>query len=171
MTDYPSTLPCPQIEGYRVETDFGISRVQFEHGNVRQRRSVESEVNTFSLSLVLSIRQLWEWQSWANMYGYEWHWMSLESHYSSFGNGVLIPHYIRYIGDISIEAIDADYVRVSFQAESDVDTLPQGVVIKTRDWIIGGTPPAPSPNWIIARTPSNPSTDNVIAGSPGSPAA
>lgn len=169
--DYPSTLPCPQIDGYQIETDFNVSRVTFEHGNTRQRRYAEHEVHTFSLSLVLSIRQLWEWQSWANQYGYDWHWMQLESHYSAAGKNGLLPHYIRYISDISIAPVDADYVRVSFQAEMDLNTQPQGVVQVTRNWILAGVPLTPSTNWIVARTPDDPSTDHIIAGSPGKLAA
>lgn len=164
MTDYPTTLPCPQIEGYQVETDFNISRVQFEHGNVRQRRNAQHELHTFALSLVLSTRQLWEWQSWANRFGFDWHWMSIESHYG------FIPHHIRYIGDISIEAVDAGYFRASFHAEMDVNTLPQGVFKPTGDVIIAGTPPAPAPDWIVAGTPGAPAINEIIAGSPGTPA-
>lgn len=171
MTDYPSTLPCPQIEGYQVNVDYGMTAVTFEHGNRRQRRGSSYEIHVFSLSLVLSIRELWLWQSWANQYAYGWHKMNLESHYSGLAGKQLIPHTIRYISDIAIEAIDADYVRATFMAELDMTTLPEGVIITGSDWIIAGTPPAPSADWIIAGTPGLPSTDTITAGTPATPAA
>jgi hypothetical protein len=171
MTDYPSTLPCPQIEGYQVDVDYGMTAVTFEHGNKRQRRSAKNERHIFSLSLVLTLPQLWTWQSWANQFGYSWHKISLESHYAGLAGKTLVAHTIRYISDITIEPVDADYMRVSFQAEMDMDTLPAGVVQPSGNWVIGGTPPAPSPNWIIAGTPPAPSTDTITAGTPATPAA
>lgn len=171
MSAYPSTLPCPQIEGYQVDIDYGVSGVTFENGNRRQRRQFRQERHYFTFSLVLTTAQLWTWQSWANQFGYDWHYMNLESNYSGLAGQTLIPHYIRYISDISIEAVDIDYFRVSVQAEMDVDTLPIGVVEFTGDWLIANTPAAPATDRIIAGTPAAPATDFIIAGSPAAPAA
>lgn len=171
MTDFPSTLPCPQIEGYQVEIDHGVTGVTFENGNRRQRKQFKRERYYFQFSLVLTTEELWTWQSWANRFGYDWHKMNLVSHYSGSVGQVLLPHTIRYTGDISIELVDVDHYRVSVQAEMDGATVPTGVVNFTGNWIIAKTPAGPSTDWIIAKTPAAPSTDIIIAGSPGFPAA
>jgi hypothetical protein len=115
---------------------------------------------------------LWTWQAWANTYGYDWHYLNLISNYSGFTTDIAIPHYVRYTGDIQIQPLGANYFMVSFEAEMDLNTLPQGIVQVTGDWIIGGTPASPSnSNSIQAGTPASPSTDFIIAGSPGLSAA
>jgi hypothetical protein len=171
MPTYPSTLPCPQIEGYQVNVDYGVAAVVFENGRRRQRRSASRERQIFSLSLVLTLPQLWTWQSWANQFGYPWHQMNLESHYAGLVGKTLVSHTIRYISDITIEPVDADYMRVSFQAEMDMDTLPAGIVQPSGNWIIARTPATPPTDWIIAKTPAAPSTDTITAGTPATPAA
>lgn len=168
MTDYPDTLPVPQVADYQVSLTTGISRVVFEHGNTRQRRSARKERRTFSLSLVLTTAQLWEWQSWANQYGYDWHYLDLTSDYAGFTTGRTLPHYIRYTGDVSIQSLGGGYVKVLFQAEMDLNTVPLGILTPTGDVIIGGTPASPnSSNSVQAGTPASPSTDIIIAGTPG----
>jgi hypothetical protein len=168
VTDYPSSLPLPLIADYQVDITSGLSRVTFEHGNTRQRRSARRERHTFTLSLTLSVQELWTWQSWANQYGYDWHYLNLISNYSGFTDSIAIPHYIRYIGDISIQPLSGTHVMVRVPAEMDLNTLPLGIVQQTGDVYIGGTPAAPSnSNSIQAGTPASPSTDNIIAGQPG----
>lgn len=168
MTAYPSTLPPPLISGYQVDVSVGVSAVVFENGRTRQRRSVQNQRHNFSLSLVLSIAQLWEWQSWANRYGYDWHYLDLVSNFSGFTTSTAIPHYIRYTSDISIQPVSGGHVQVTVQAEMDINTLPLGIVTPTGDVIIGGTPASPnSSNSIQAGIPASPSTDFIIAGSPG----
>ena len=171
MPQYPVSLPCPQIDGYQVNIDYGLTSVAFEHGNNRQRRKAKVEKHIFSMSLVLSIKQLWTWQSWANQFGFDWHTMNLESNYSGFTTETQVPHTIRYISDIDIEAIDADYVRVSFQAEMDSNTPPAGIVKPSGNWIVGRTPAAPPADWIIGGSPAAPSPSTITAGTPGLPAA
>lgn len=171
MVLYPSTLPCPQISDYQVVVNAAVSSVAFDHGNTRQRRGVKTEHHTFSMSLVLTIPQLWQWQSWANKYGYDWHYMPLESSYSGFANGALLDHLIRYIGDITIVPVNADHMRVTFQAEMDLSSLPVGIITPSGNWIVAKTPASPATDWIIAKTPASPSTDIIIAGTPAMPAA
>lgn len=169
--DYPKTLPCPQIDGYGYSVDFGLSQVIFENGRGRQRRGVYSEKYIFDMSLVLSMEQVWEWQSWANQYGYNWHYMPLMSNFAGLQEATQIPHFIRYISDITLEPVDIGYMRASFQAEMDSNTPPKGIVEQTGDWITGGAPATPSADIIIAGAPGSPSVDLIIAGSPGQPAA
>lgn len=168
---YPDSLPCPQISDYQVEVDHGASAVTFEHGNRRQRSFFKQERNVFSFSLVLTTEQLWDWQLWANVNGYDWHWMELESSYSSVSGSVVSEHYIRYISDIAIEPVDLNYFRVVLQAEMDLNTLPRGIVVQTGNWYVARTPANPATDIIRAGTPASPSVDVIIAGSPGFPAA
>jgi hypothetical protein len=167
---YPLDLPAPLVSGYQVDVRYGVTAVAFERGNSRQRKSVTTQRHVFNLSFVFSAIQLWQWQSWANRYGYDWHYMDLISSYS--GASGAIPHLIRYTGDISFQTIDLEHVRVSIDAEMDLNTLPLGDIVPSGDWIIGGTPAAPSSsNSIQAGTPAAPSSDFIVAGSPGTPAA
>lgn len=173
MTDYPSTLPGPQIAEYGVSNLFGLSSVRFDRGNKRQRRGSKRDRIVFSLSFVLTTQELWVWQSWANASGYDWHTMDLESAWSGLAASgeTLIPHTVRYISDISIQPLGAGYHRVMVQAEMDVNTLPQGVVVQTGNWYVARTPSNPATDRIIAGSPSSPSTDVIIAGTPSLPAA
>ena len=168
MTAYPSTLPLPQIDGYAVTVNTGVSAVRFENGNTRQRRSARQERHVFTLSLVLSMTELWTWQKWVNQYGYDWHYLDLTTSFAGFTSGRTLPHYIRYIGDIAIQPVSSAHVRVSVEAEMDLNTLPLGIIEQTGDVIIAGTPASPSnSNTIIAGSPASPSADQIIAGTPG----
>lgn len=170
MSVYPSGLPSPLVEDYSVDTRYGVSAVMFERGNTRQRRSASKQRQVFQLTMLLTTTsQLWEWQSWANAYGYDWHLMDLVSNHSGAAGGVPLAHYVRYIGDPSIQLVGANNFRVTVPAEMDIDRLPVGViVIPSGDVFIGGTPASPSnSNSIQAGTPASPSTNSIIAGSPG----
>jgi hypothetical protein len=168
LTAYPSTLPLPQIDGYQMAVNTGVSSVRFENGNTRQRRSARQERHVFALSLVLSVTELWTWQKWANEYGYDWHYLDLTTSFAGFTTGRTLPHYIRYIGDIAIQPVSASHVRVSIEAEMDLNTLPLGIIEQTGDVYVGGTPASPSnANTVIAGTPASPSTDVIVAGTPG----
>lgn len=173
MAEYPATLPGPLIADYGIDNLFGVTAVRFERGNNRQRRGAKRDKITFNLAFVFSTAQLWTWQSWANRYGYDWHTMDLESAWSGLsGTGeTVIPHTVRYTGDISIQPIGGGYVRVTVPAEMDVNTLPQGVVVQTGNWYVARTPSNPATDVIIAGTPASPSTDVIIAGTPDLPAA
>jgi hypothetical protein len=165
--DYPKSLPCPQIDDYSYEVDYGAAQVIFENGRGRQRRMAASGKYVFNLSLVLSMSQVWQWQSWANQYGYEWHYMPLMSDFAGVKEQTLVPHFVRYISDISFEPVDIGYMRASFQAELDSNTLPKGIVEQTGDIIIAGKPASPSADIIIAGKPASPSADIIVAGVPG----
>ena len=173
MTDYPSTLPAPQVSDYALETAMPISAVTFERGNRRQRRGAKKDRQVFTLSFVFSTAQLTIWQLWANQYGYDWHSMDLESPYSglSIEGLTLIPHTVRYISDIALQLVAPDVFRVSVTAEMDVSTTPDGVLAPSGNWYVAGTPASPATDTITAGTPGSPAADFIIAGSPALPAA
>ena len=172
--DYPATLPCPQIEGYQVSVTYGTTGVMFENGITRRRHGPKKEMHIFSIALVLSTAQLWTWQSWANVNGYDWHWMGLASDVFGFRGTIMQKHYIRYISDITINPVDAKYFRVSFQAEMDINFTTPGIFEPSNRWLIGKRPVAPAtPDVVIAEIAPGvaPATDNISAGFPGLPAA
>jgi len=175
MVDFPSSLPLPQVAEYSVGNIFGHTAVTFEHGNTRQRRRSKRDRWVFSLTFVFTKPQFWQWQAWANIAGYNWHVMNLESAYSGLtvANAINAPHTIRYISDISYDLVGSDNIRAMVVAEMDVSTVPTGVVVNTGNWYVGGTPASPSnSNKIIAGTPASPSSTNtIIAGAPDTPAA
>jgi hypothetical protein len=173
MTDYPTTLPAPQVADYSVQANIGLSAVTFENGNRRMRRMVREERHTFNLTFVFSTTQLWTWQSWANQFGFDWHLMNLESAFSglSVSGSRLIPHYVRYTSDISIEALGNNYHRVAVAAELDLDRAPSVNITPTGIWYVAGTPAAPATNTITAGSPSAPAANTITAGTPAVPAA
>lgn len=173
MTDYPSTLPAPQIAEYGISNQFGLSSVRFENGQTRQRRGAKRDKLYFSFSFIFTTAQLWEWQSWANLYGYDWHQMDLESHWSglTLTGEKIISHTVRYIGDITIMPLGGGYVKATVQAEMDTDTVPQNVVVVSGNWYVARTPSNPATDTIIAGTPSAPSANVIIAGTASVPAA
>ena len=174
MASYPIGLPAPQIADYSISTATGLMPIRFERGNVRQRRTAQRHKQTFTMTFMLTINQLWSWQLWANESGYDWHTMFLESPYSglSVSGANLIPHSIRYVSDFSIQVVTQGDVRATVIAEMDVTTLPQGIVTFTGNWIRAGIPATPSSaNYYRAGIPATPSTDTLTAGSPAIPAA
>lgn len=169
---YPGNLPGPLVSAYSVETVVGVTSVAFENGNTRQRTAASVQKTSFDLTFVFTIVDLWQWQAWANAYGYEWHDMELASAYSGQSDSVLVTHRVRYTGDFVITLVDQRHVQVSIRAELDVNSPPAGAIVPSGDWIIGGTPDIPSSsNSIQAGTPAAPSANAIIAGTPGIPAA
>jgi hypothetical protein len=173
MTDYPQYLPCPSVSDYKGTVDFGLSTVTFNRGNKRRRRLASTRLETYDLSFVYTTLQLWQFQSWANIFGYDWHYMPIVTHYSGLIDPAsVLRHRCRLTSDINITALNADTFRVKVSIEIDPSSRPLGVIVPSARWIIGGAPPAPSaPDWIIAQTPTSPSLDIIAAGTPVLPAA
>jgi hypothetical protein len=173
MTDYPKSLPCPTISEYKGIVDFGLLAVKFNRGNTRRRRMAANRLETYDLTFAYNAQQLWLFQTWANMFGYDWHYMPIVTHYSGFVNpqSVLL-HRVRITSDIVTTALSADLFRVRVSIEVDTNSRPFGIIVPSGNWIIANTPVAPSsPDWIIAQTPSAPSTNTISAGTPVLPAA
>jgi hypothetical protein len=173
MTDYPRSLPCPAISDYKGAVDFGLLSVKFNRGNTRVRRMAANRLETYDLTFSYNTQQLWRFQSWANMFGFDWHYMPIVTHYSGFIDPAsALLHRVRLTGDITITALSADIFRVRISIEVDTSSRPFGIVVPSGDWIVAQTPVSPSaPNWIVAQTPPAPSTDTISAGTPVSPAA
>jgi hypothetical protein len=171
--EYPVGLPLPQVDSYSLQLSMGFTSTVFEGGNTRQRRRAMRERYIFSLSFVLTTAQLWTWQSWANMYGYQWHTMLLASDYSDqAGLGLtVVPHTIRYISNISFETLSVGIIRAYVGAEMNIGNIPSYVIVPSGNWYFAGTPPLPSADIISSGTLNAPSINVVISGSPSIPAA
>lgn len=120
--DYPSAYPCPQISGYGLTVDRGFRRVTFDNGQSRQRRMYDEGPTVASLAFVLSVSDLYDWQTWVNEFGYDWFTMNLVSKWSATGEPSL--HRIRVISDLAIEALAQQFVKVSLTAEFDLTYTP-----------------------------------------------
>jgi hypothetical protein len=173
MTDYPKILPCPMISEYKGLIDFGLSSVRFNRGNSRRRLVASHRLETYDLVFPYDTRQLWIFQSWANEFGYDWHYMPIVTHYSGFVDPAsTLLHRVRMTGDIVVSALGADVFRVRISIEVDTTTRPFGIIVPSGDWIIANTPVSPSsPDRVIAQTPQSPSLDIIKAGTPVLPAA
>lgn len=159
MANYPASLPQPQVEGYQVEIDYGIRNTLFENGNRRQRKVFQFERTVVTMTLVLSSAQLWTWQKFANDAGYDWHYMDFPSQYSGRPQFAK-AHLVRYIGDISITAIDPRYYRVTLQAEVDMTAVQQSAAVFSGNWVISDRTAA-----LLS------AEETLVAGSPRFPAA
>lgn len=169
--DYPSTLPSPTAGGYQINVSYGLLSTRFENGQARQRRTTKKEAKQLSLSFTFSGQQLWTWQSWANENGYNWHYASVLTDYSGIRPGTPMRHYIRYTGDISIEALGVNLYRAYVVAEVQVGSVPDIIFTPTGNWIIGRRPFNPPADTISAETAGGLATDIIKAGYPGLPAA
>jgi len=65
-TAYPTQYPNPQISGYAMSVDMGLSRVNFESGIARQRRRYTNMPHALQLSFVMNLDTLQSWQDWVN---------------------------------------------------------------------------------------------------------
>lgn len=165
--DYPSTLPSATVAGATVTLSYGLTATSFENGRSRQRRKTKREIRSLSLSYVFTGPQLWEWQSWANENGYDWHYEYAVTDYSGIRPSTSMRHYLRYTGDIAIEAAGVNLYRVYVPAEMGIASLPEDLFTPTGNVIFGGRPGSPStPDVISAETASGIATDQIKAGYP-----
>lgn len=171
-SSYPAGLPAPQFAGYANETNVGLSAVQFEAGNRRQRRTAAKDREAFAVFFQFTTQQWWQWLSWVNQYGYDWHSLKLASAYSglSISGEILIPHTVRYTSDIGFELVSPGIFRVSTQLEMDVSTVPQSIFTPSGNIYAAGTAASPATDKIVAGTAASPSSDIIIAGTATLPA-
>jgi len=171
---YPNIFPLPTLNNYAINVDMGVTRVQMERGNTKQRRRYTTMPQRFNATFILPFENLQKWQLWVNRYGYEYFSINLTSYITDGANGDRCNvHFARFIGDLAIRPLTRDVVEVtaileSPNSEQDVDSP----IEFTDDWYIAKTPAdASTPHWYIGGSPDAPSIDHYIAGSPNNPAA
>jgi len=115
MVAYPSAYPCPQVEGYQVNTDFSIQRTRFDSGNYRQRKVMSYPLTSFRLIFVIERSKLFAWQSWINKNAYSWFDMTLIGPKST-ANSEMAVHSIKFNSDLQISVLTEDRCRVTVSA-------------------------------------------------------
>jgi len=169
---YPTEFRCAQIANYRVAVDMGVLRTPMDSGLPRQRRLYRTMPHTFQLEFIMTVPELGAWQRWVNAHAYDYFTMGkLESYFAGVMGEIATPHSVRFTGNLEYDNPVYGWVRVRVPAELDPLQPFPGPIEPTNLWVIGGTPPAPSPNNVIAGTPPAPAPDWLIAGTPAYPAA
>jgi hypothetical protein len=165
---YPSTLPCPLIDGFGADIASGLLRGDVGTSDNRQRRRHHALTHTYSMSFVIKqAKDLGKWMNWVDVHGFKWFTMELPGALAGTHNAEVYETLIRFIGPIQNEIVrlgDTHYWRVSVQAESIWSAAKKGVSPPTLyDRVVARSPGNPSIDRIIAKTPAGPSTDRVVA--------
>jgi len=172
--DYPDDLPCvSRIDGFQFKASSSVIRTPFEAGNSRLRRIHKRMPTDISLTWRIPNDKLHPLFVWLNTYGYDWFNLNLAGIEASQSNVMSKIISVRLMGDLQKTLLRVHYQNwwlVSASAE-----YRPGVVVLTPsgegDWIIGGTPAAPSGEWVIGGTPAAPSPDFTNPGTPNFPSA
>jgi hypothetical protein len=172
MMNYPSQLPCvSRIEGHSATLSSGVVRTPMEAGNTRQRRMQRVLPHQIALVFVMSQEVYGDWLAWVNAYAFDGFFaLQLPGLLASRADADTVGVPVRFMSDISAELIPANrlwYWRCRVSAEwlpmaADLAVLPFGDWAVSGgaipDWIVGGTPPAPSmPDTFTAGTATTPS--------------
>jgi hypothetical protein len=170
---YPAEFRCAQITPYRVSVDMGLLRTPMESGLQRQRRLYRTMPTSFALEFVMTVPELGAWQTWVNLYAYDYFTMTrLETYLAGKLGEISSPHSVRFTSNLDIDNPVYGWVRVKVSAELDpLQPLP-GPVTPTNLWVVAGTAPTPSTTHLIyAGTPAATAPDSIAAGTPAYPAA
>lgn len=115
-TQYPSTLPCPLLDGFTITVAMGVIRSD-QKMHQSQRRVFNTMPHVFTLAFAMSLKQWAAWQQWVTDYGYSWFEMALPNFYAGEIGKVTIPTLIRFISPITAENISQSHVRLTVTAE------------------------------------------------------
>ena len=123
MPAYPSTFPCPMIEGYQIDVDMGVIRSK-DRGLPAQRRTFSTMPHSIKCKFSLSIKEWGYWQEWITKDGRGWFTIDLPSMYS-FLNGPrttahlarTTPHLVRLMSTIVIDTKTATHITASITLE------------------------------------------------------
>lgn len=171
---YPDNLASPQVKPYSYAVDMGLLRTPMEGGNTRQRRLYRTMPTLWALEFIMHAVDLFDWQTWADANGYDWFQIDLQSMYSGAAGKMTSPHLVRFTTDLQMENIMYGWIRVRVSAElspfqATLFGAPPAPGPAQSNWIIAGTPAAPSSDTVTAGTPGNPSSDTITAGTPAYP--
>jgi hypothetical protein len=170
---YPSQFPCPLIDGFTIDVDSGLIRSK-EGGLPAQRRVAPTMPHSFKCRFFLSIKFWGDWQEWMQNDGHQWFIIDLPSVYAGIAKEVTVPHLVRLMSPITIDARTYEHVIASATLELAPSMFKQMATafVPTGNWIVAHSPGSPSaPNWFVAQTPAAPSIGSVWAGTPALPAA
>lgn len=169
---YPATFPVAERVPYAVTVDMGVIRSDFAAGNARQRRAYRTMPHALALTFRLRTTELLTWQNWVNAYAFEWFYCPVATMYAGEppAPGTLSYELLRFTGNLDAQALGWNLHALSVFAELSPAAEAANAGWGAGGWIVGGTPPAPSPVWIIAGGPFEPAAALIVAGSPPIPA-
>ena len=181
---YPSSFPCPLIQGTAAEIYSAAIRTPFEGGNTRQRRIHRQIPHAFKLTWFLKQVNLYGlWLNWMNVNGWDWFEMDLPSAYAGLQGKELYPHSVRLMSDLSTKLINTKD-GFHWEVTAVVEFMPlahdfgnQGPAFtqNKNNWIIAGeADDLSTPDWYISPSLSDinfDSADQVVAGQSGTPSA
>ena len=156
MVIYPAPFPCPsRIEGHSQAMNAGLIRTPMEAGNARQRRTHRILPTRISLVFVINQPDYAAWLTWVNANAWdEWVSMKLPGLEASRLGLDTAAIAVRFMTDLQADLMPVHrlwYWRVRVEAEY-IPTPAQLVPVPIGDWIIAGTPGAPSPDLISSGT-------------------
>ena len=161
METYPTTLPMPDKDSYGGVIDWGLIRTGYAVPAPRQIKGYGRETNSLAMSFSMVNDDYITWLTWVNTYGYNWFLMPVVSEYTPVK--VTSTHRVRFTSDIQYVKRGDNWITVSIGAEilqGDIED-PLALSTKAYDFIIGGTPAAPSADIIYCGTPAAPSTETI----------
>lgn len=177
--NYPATLPKPRWTSYSANIDYGVYRADSVDGFPSQGRKYTNNPTRFSVEFLLSFA---EFQSWVTFMEAQvsnrWFKIDIPTQNSDTQPAPNSNSIVRLSSSYETKHLGANTILLYCTLElmpTDIGKemepnqpppTPPSPPDITEDWIIAGTPAAPSPEWVIAGTPNAPSPEWVLAGKP-----
>jgi hypothetical protein len=108
-------LPCPSISAFSYSANMGVLRTSIATGHARQRRLFKDQPRTYELNWLLTTSQLNQWETFAQQYGYDWHFLPMVT--GQVPDWHPAEHPIRYISNFEVNLAQRDLWEVTVQAE------------------------------------------------------
>lgn len=116
MINWPSSFPCPLIDGFEMEANAAVIRTPAQGGNMRQRRLHRRLPHSISIGWVFKQFEYGQALKWMNTNAWKWFSINLPSG----KDDETAPYTIRLISDLQAELIEAEdgyHWRVTATAE------------------------------------------------------
>lgn len=117
MTEYPSTLPLPKVEGFSAMVASGLIKTE-QPTHQAQRRVFSSMPHRFALTFIMSVNTWAQWNNWVVANGYRWFTMNLPTLYAGLSGTSLSPVLIRFVSEISVTTVSQTDVQITVAAET-----------------------------------------------------
>ena len=122
MVTYPTSLPCPMIEGYSIDVDMGVLRSK-ERGFPQQRRNFTTMPHVIKCKFSLSLKQWGYWQEFFSREALGWFWLDLPSMYAGLKNVRTVPHLVRLTDVVTIDTRSSTHITASVTLELAPSTI------------------------------------------------
>jgi hypothetical protein len=115
-TQYPDKYPCPQLDGFSQTVSMGVARTEIPYHQA-QRRIYKTMPTTVSMTFVMTISQLGDWQNWILQNGFDWFWMNLPGLYAGREDKNTSAVLVRLVSGVSVSSLSSTHVEVSCAVE------------------------------------------------------